>query len=89
MIVRRREFIALVSSAAVGWPLFCARAESSRELWVVTGEPPTFRSRPREQALRAGLHDLGYVEGKNFVFEFQTTKKGSTSSLNLPPNWSA
>ena len=73
MIVRRREFIALVSSAAVGWP-FSVRAQKVARIGWLQGATDV-QVEAREQALRAGLHDLGYVEGKNFVFEFQRPKR--------------
>ena len=72
--MRRRAFITLLGGAAA-WPL-AARAQqanvarigfldlgvaSTRLIWV--------------EALRAGLRDLGYVEGRNIVIEFRWAER--------------
>jgi putative ABC transport system substrate-binding protein len=68
--VRRREFIALLGSAAA-WPKW-ARAETRRKiptigvLWHAgSAEEEKF---PLAQ-FRAGLQDIGYVEGQNIILE--------------------
>ena len=73
--MRRRKFITLLGGAAAVWPL-AARAQqakvariafldlgatSTRLIWV--------------EALRAGLRDLGYVEGRNIVIEFRWAER--------------
>ena len=70
--MRRREFIGLISGAAVTWPPV-ARAQQPTKIahigFLGLG-PPGAQSR-RVKALRAGLRDLGYVEGKNIAIEFR------------------
>jgi putative ABC transport system substrate-binding protein len=70
--MRRREFIGLLGGAAASWPL-AARAQQSEQLWRIgyLGLSPASSSAGRLGALRAGLADLGFVEGKNIVFEFR------------------
>jgi putative ABC transport system substrate-binding protein len=65
--VRRREFIAALGSAAA-WPLM-ARAQQPKLLRVgaVAGSP---KSAPQWVAFDQRMAELGYQEGKNFVFEF-------------------
>jgi putative ABC transport system substrate-binding protein len=70
--MRRREFIALASSAAVGWSPSVRAQKVARIGWLQGATDVKVEA--REQALRAGLHDLGYVEGKNYVFEFRRPK---------------
>src|SRR5262249_49030523 len=74
--MKRREFITLLGGAVAAWPLR-ARAQqanvarigfldlgvaSTRLIWV--------------EALRAGLCDLGYVEGRNIVIEVRWAERG-------------
>jgi putative ABC transport system substrate-binding protein len=70
--MKRREFIALLGGTAVAWPL-PARAEQSAgkvaRLGFLGGGSASGYARPVE-ALRAGLRDLGYVEGQNIHIEF-------------------
>ena len=66
--MRRREFIAIISNAAIAWP-FAARAQSSGMLRVgmVAAQP---RSSPPYAAFLQRLSELGYQESKNLAFEF-------------------
>ena len=63
--VRRRRLIAAVGSGAVGWPL-AARTQQSgmaRVGWL------TIARNPQIDSFRAGMRDLGYVEGRNLTIE--------------------
>ncbi len=76
--MRRRDFVTLLGSAAA-WPLM-ARAQQGRQrkigfLCLGTPDPKPFL-----EALRAGLHDLGYDEGKDFQLEVRSAG-GSAGSL--------
>jgi putative tryptophan/tyrosine transport system substrate-binding protein len=68
--MRRREFIAALGAAA--WPLV-ARAQPSAKLWRIgyLGFGPAASWTSEVAALRSGLRDLGYIEGKNIVIEFR------------------
>jgi putative tryptophan/tyrosine transport system substrate-binding protein len=63
--MNRREFIALVGGAAA-WPI-AARAQQSAKVYRIgiLG----LVQRPGEGVLRQALRDLGYVEGRNLVYE--------------------
>jgi putative ABC transport system substrate-binding protein len=70
--MRRREFISLIGGLAVARPL-AARAQQPAKLarigWLGIGLAAA--SEKRIEALRVGLRELGYVEGKTFVLEFR------------------
>jgi putative ABC transport system substrate-binding protein len=69
--VRRREFIGLLGGA-MAWPL-AARAQQQTKIARIgyLGFGTAAGYAPRVEALRTGLRDLGYVEGKNIVIEFR------------------
>ena len=70
--MKRREVLSLLGGAAVSsasWPLV-ARAQQAGKVYRIgflrVGPPPPSFIEP----LQAALKELGYVEGKNFVFEY-------------------
>jgi putative tryptophan/tyrosine transport system substrate-binding protein len=66
--MRRREFITLLSGAA-SWPL-AARAQqpAMRVIGILSAETP---ASPYVEALRVGLQQLGYVDGRNVRYEYR------------------
>jgi putative ABC transport system substrate-binding protein len=72
--MRRREFITLLGGAAASsaWPL-ATRAQQGERVrrigFLGLVSAPSHIS--RVAALRAGLRDLGWIEGKNIVIEFR------------------
>ncbi len=65
--MRRRDFIGL-AGATVIWPLTAHAADVPRIyriFWISAGSEPD----PLLDGFREGLRDLGYIEGKNLVFE--------------------
>jgi ABC-type uncharacterized transport system substrate-binding protein len=68
--MRRREFITLISGAAV-WP-FAARAQQAGKIprvgYIRAGTPNN--DQVREEFVR-GMRDLGHVEGRNITYEFR------------------
>ena len=63
--MERREFVALLSGAAVAWPL-TARAQQSARVWRIgILETIPAPANPNFDALRNGLRELGYDEGRN------------------------
>lgn len=68
----RREVITFAGTALFAWPLV-ARAQQPAKIarlgFLGFGTPAGWAH--RVEALRAGLRDLGYVEGKNLIIEFR------------------
>ena len=67
--LKRREFVTLLGSAAFAWPLV-ARAEQAASVprigWLALEAP---ENHTYFDALRQGLQDLGYAEGRNLILE--------------------
>src|SRR5258708_27318915 len=67
--MRRRQFITLLGGTAIAWP-FHAAAQQPGKVYRIgilnagSGVSPELRS-----ALPEALRELGWVEGKNVVFE--------------------
>jgi putative ABC transport system substrate-binding protein len=68
--MRRREFIALLSSAAA-WPLSVRAQQPARPVigLLINASPEPYA--PMMAAFRQGLSDTGYVDGKNVAIEYR------------------
>jgi putative tryptophan/tyrosine transport system substrate-binding protein len=70
--MRRREFLVLLTGAAAAWPLTAAAQQPGKLARIgYLGFGTAFAWSTRVEAMRAGLRDLGYIEGKNIVIEFR------------------
>src|SRR5215472_7807087 len=67
--MRRRDFMAFVGGAAIGWPL-SVRAQPPSKLYRL-GYLSATRIPIGIEALQTGLRELGYVEGKNLKVEYR------------------
>ena len=69
----------------------CASAEAQRpkvhRLGVLTPRSPS-DSALWHQAFQQGLHNLGWVEGKNIAIEYRYPKASATASLTSQPIFS-
>jgi ABC-type uncharacterized transport system substrate-binding protein len=73
--MKRREFIALLGSAAAGWPLGAhaqARPKVPR-LGYIAGGGGSMADR-MVAALRQGLRELGYIDGQTIIVEFRSAE---------------
>jgi len=72
--MKRREFITLLGGAAAAWPL-AARAQQGAKYYrigylaLLPGEDKTLM-----KPLLERLHELGYAEGKNTIFEYRSAE---------------
>src|SRR5262245_7675271 len=69
--MRRREFIALLGGAAAAWPL-AARAQQSermRRIGLLMGVADDREGQARVTALKQGLQELGWTDGRNIQIE--------------------
>jgi putative ABC transport system substrate-binding protein len=71
-MIRRREFITLLGSAAAAWPL-AARAQQAAKVYRIGYLGVTSHAEyAREiEALLRGLRQLGYEDGKNIAIHYQ------------------
>ena len=67
--MRRRDFIMLIGGAALARPV-AAQAQRPARIGFL-GFGTAAATADRVEALRAGLRDLGYLEGKNIVIDFR------------------
>lgn len=72
--MRRRDFIKIVAGSAAAWPLV-ARAQQggrTRRVTVLVGlDEQDSEAQKRVKAFRAGMRDLGWIEGRNIQIEYR------------------
>jgi putative ABC transport system substrate-binding protein len=84
--MKRREFITLLGGAAVAWPLGTLAQQGTKTprigiLGPGHAEGPD-ASRATLNAMIEGLHELGYTEGQNVVFERRFGESNSDQDGN-------
>src|SRR5207302_10399396 len=72
--MRRREFITLLGGAAVAWPIG-ARAQQPKTPVIGFLGSSAPLSQDNLAALRRGLNDMGYVEGKNVTIDARAAER--------------
>ena len=95
--MRRREFVTLLGSVAVVWPL-AARAQQTgrlRRVGVLIPYPDDHEPLAKDflSALRQRLHELGWDEGRNIRFDYRFTgqvpermRAGTEELISLAPD---
>ena len=73
--MRRREFIALLGSGVAAWPL-AAPAQQAGKVWRIGWLGGASRAAVSGllDAFRQGMHELGYVEGRDYVIEWRSVE---------------
>ncbi len=86
--MNRREFVALLGSAATTWPL-TARAQQPKNVahigFLATGSLKSPEQLVTLNAFQQGLHELGYMEGTNILIEY----RGADSEIERFPGLAA
>src|SRR5262245_29936054 len=69
--MRRREFIALLGSSAVAWPLAvrAQQGERVRRIGLLMGQADDREGQARVTPLKEGLQELGWTDGRNIQIE--------------------
>jgi putative ABC transport system substrate-binding protein len=71
-MVRRRSLIEFAGTALIAWPLSAHAQQPAKVVRLgFLSFGTSVAQAHRVDALRAGLRDLGYVEGRNLVIEFR------------------
>jgi putative tryptophan/tyrosine transport system substrate-binding protein len=69
--MRRREFVRIVSGAVVAWPLAAGAQRSALPVVGLLGTGSKESDAFRATAVRQGLAEAGYAEGRNVGFEYR------------------
>jgi putative tryptophan/tyrosine transport system substrate-binding protein len=68
--MRRRNFIALLGSAAAAWPLAARAQQSPKPIVGLVNSGSREMAAARLAAFRKGLNEVGYVEDQNVTVEY-------------------
>ena len=67
----RREFVALLGGAAAAWPLVARAQQPPKMPRLVVLLYSTPQADPQMEAVRTGLRELGYIEGRNVAVSYR------------------
>jgi putative ABC transport system substrate-binding protein len=69
--MKRREFMSLLGGAAVAWPLSARAQQATMPVIGFLGGADAIGYAPLIEALRSGLRDHGYIEGRTIEIEYR------------------
>ena len=70
-MIRRREFITVLGSAAAAWPVVARAQQAPVPVIGFLGTTSGADWTPLVDAFRYGLRDVGYMEGQNLAIEYR------------------
>src|SRR5262245_65798751 len=68
---KRRQFIALLGGAAAAWPLAVGGQQKIPVVGILAAPAHTPPYAENVSAIRRGLNETGFVEGRNLMIEFR------------------
>ena len=87
--MRRREFITLLGSTAVAWPLASrAQPQPMPVMGYLSAATPESVSH-RMAVFREGLAETGYLEGRNVAIEYRWAEGTTTDCWKWRRSWCA
>ena len=83
--MNRRVFISGITVGLVGAPL-AAEAQPAGKVYRIgiLEAIPAAQNAANLAALRKGLRDLGYVEGRNLIIEYRNLKTARALGITIP-----
>jgi ABC-type uncharacterized transport system substrate-binding protein len=71
LCIGRREFITLLGGAAVAWPLSASAQQTAMPVVGILSSESLNTPQARVRAVRQGLNEEGFVEGRNIEIEYR------------------
>src|SRR5262245_49811406 len=71
MIMRRRSFLSLLGASAAAWPVAARAQQAAMPVIGWLDNTTAMGAAARVSAVRQGLNELGFVEGRNVAIEFR------------------
>lgn len=81
--MKRREFIALIGGAAAAWPMAVRAQQPAIPVVGILYSAPIDLLQDETSAFRAGLAEIGYIDGRNVSFEYRTAKQSHGSTARI------
>src|SRR5262245_27002124 len=82
--LRRRDFVTLLSGAAVAWPLAARAQQASRTPLIgILDFSPSAASADSIEPFQQGLRELGYFNGRNIRVEYHSAEQRSDLAATL------